>query len=414
MPLDYTGRAEQRYQMLVTDLEQRGFDLEDIEASLKTQKIETPSWGYSNSGTRFATFPQLGAARNIHERLQDAAQVHRLTGICPAMALHIPWDAVEDYAALKQEAQELDLQIGTINPNLFQDADYQFGSLTHMDERVRQKALKHILACVEIMKQVGSSILSLWFADGTDYPGQDDFCQRKRWMEEGLRQVYAHLPGRARVLIEYKPFEPAFYHTDIADWGMAYVFSQKLGSQAQVLVDLGHHFQGANVEHIVAFLLDEAKLGGFHFNNRKYADDDLTSGSINPYEIFLIYKELVFAEKNKIPARIVYMIDQSHITKSKIEAMIQSVMNLQRLYAKALLIERKPLAEAQATRNAVDCERILQRAFNTDVEPLLQKIRQELGCADDPLEAYRQSGYWEKIVRERQGKLAGTRGWMES
>ncbi len=406
-------REEERYHRLVEELKGRGIDPEEVIRRLKEQRLETPSWGYSDSGTRFAVFPQPGAARNVHERLQDAAEVHKLTGICPSVALHIPWDAPEDgdYKALKQEAEELGIQIGSINPNLFQDPDYRFGSLAHPHDRVRQKALAHVEECIEIMKTTGSTVLSLWLADGTDYPAQDDLRARKRRLEESLRQVYEALPEEARLLLEYKPFEPAFYHTDIADWGMAYTFAQKLGPQAQVLVDLGHHLHGANVEHIVAFLLDEGKLGGFHFNDRKYADDDLTSGSINPYQVFLIYKEIVLAEDELGPQPIAYMIDQSHITKPKIEAMIQTVLQLQRLYAKALLIDRKALREAQDACDAVACEEILQQAFYTDVDPLLRRVRRELGCPPDPLQAYRQSGYFDRIARERRKPASAQQGW---
>ncbi|RKY66585.1 MAG: L-rhamnose isomerase, partial [Candidatus Latescibacterota bacterium] len=355
-----------------------------------------------NAGTRFAVFEEPGAARDIHERLQDAAQVHRLTGICPSVAVHIPWDKVADYGALKAEAESLGVRIGAVNPNLFQDPAYKMGSLTNEDAGVRGKALDHLFECVEIMEAVDSDILSLWFADGTNYPGQGDFRRRKAWMEEGLSAAYERLPEGARMLVEYKFFEPAFYHTDIAGWGMAYAFCRNLGAKAQVLVDLGHHPLGTNIEHIVAFLLSEGKLGGFHFNNKKYADDDLTVGSVAPYELFLIYAELAAAEEDpEVDADVAYMIDQSHAIKPKIEAMIQSVMHLQTAYAKALLVDPKALGRAQERHDVVLCERILQTAFQTDVAPLLAQVRTEMGLAPDPLMAYRGSGYPQRIVAER-------------
>ncbi|MCK5381431.1 MAG: L-rhamnose isomerase [Candidatus Latescibacteria bacterium] len=383
-------------------LEEMGKDVKEIKNRLKAQRLETPSWGYGNAGTRFAVFEEPGAARDIHERLEDASEVHRLTGICPSVAVHIPWDKVADYEALKAEAESLGVQIGAVNPNLFQDPAYKMGSLTNVDAGVRGKAVDHLLECVEIMEAVDSRFLSLWFGDGTNYPGQGDFRRRKAWMEEGLSAAYERLPEGARMLVEYKFFEPAFYHTDIAGWGMAYAFCRNLGAKAQVLVDLGHHPLATNIEHIVAFLLSEGKLGGFHFNNKKYADDDLTVGSIAPYELFLIYAELAAVEEDPaVDADVAYMIDQSHAIKPKIQAMLQSVMHLQTAYAKALLVDRKALGEAQEQHDAVLCERILQTAFQTDVAPLLTQVRTEMGLDPDPLMAYRGSGYAERIVDER-------------
>jgi L-rhamnose isomerase/sugar isomerase len=390
------------YARLSERLEEMGKNVKEIKERLKAQRLETPSWGYGNAGTRFAVFEEPGAARDIRERLQDAAEVHRLTGICPSVAVHIPWDKVADYEALKAEAESLGVRIGAVNPNLFQDPAYKMGSLTNVDAGVRRKAVDHLFECVEIMEAVDSDILSLWFGDGTNYPGQGDFRRRKAWMEEGLAASYELLPEKARMLVEYKFFEPAFYHTDIAGWGMAYTFCRNLGAKAQVLVDLGHHPVGTNIEHIVAFLLAEGKLGGFHFNNKKYADDDLTVGSIAPYELFLIYAELAAAEEDpEVEADVAYMIDQSHAIKPKIEAMLQSVMHLQIAYAKALLVDRKALGEAQEEHDAVLCERILQTAFQTDVAPLLAQVRAEMGLDPDPLMAYRGSGYAQRIVEER-------------
>ena len=309
------------------------------------------------------------------------------------------WEELADYA------RELGVAVGSINPNLFQDPDYKLGSVTNVDPKVRRKAIDHMLECVEIMKRTGSKVLSMWLADGTNYPGQGDFRRRKRWMEEAYREVYEALDDDMVILIEYKMFEPAFYHTDLADWGMATDLARKLGPKAKTLVDLGHHASGTNIEHIVAYLIDEGKLGGFHFNSKKYADDDLTSGSINPYELFLIYNELAKAEADPDNApEIAYMIDQSHNIKPKIQAMIQSVQNLQTAYAKALLVNQEKLTELQAAGDVVGAEEVLMTAFNTDVTPLLKAVRRELGVPENPLEAFRQSGYEAKVAKERSGR----------
>lgn len=379
-----------------------GVDLAQAKESLLKQKIETPSWGYADSGTRFQVFHQPGAARNVFEKLDDAAMVHRMTGITPSVALHIPWDEVDDYERVVDYAAELDLTIGAINPNLFQEPEYKLGSLCHPDKAVRRKALDHILECIEIMNITGSKVLSLWLADGTNYPGQDDFRARKKRLEETLRIVYDALADDQRLLIEYKFFEPAFYHTDLADWGTATLLAMKLGPKAQTLVDLGHHPLGANIEQIVAYLIDEGKLGGFHFNSKKYADDDLTTGSTNPYELFLIYNELVAgAEELQEDLNVAYMIDQSHNVKPKVAAMIQSVESIQAAYAKALLVDRQALREAQRKGDIIGAETILKAAYDRDVTPLLVSVREELQVPIAPLEAYRQSGYQETIAGER-------------
>ncbi len=403
---------EEEFAALAEMLSGQGIEVEEIKAKLKAQEIETPSWGYGNSGTRFGVFKQPGAARDVHERLADAAQVHKVTGVCPGVALHIPWDKVDDYGALGQEAAELGVCIGAINPNVFQEPEYKLGSFGHRDPAVRRKVLDHMHECVDIMQQAGSTVLSLWFADGTNYPGQDDIIARKRRFEECLSETHAMLPEGVRMLIEYKFFEPAFYHTDIADWGMALNFAIKAGPKAEVLVDLGHHPLSTNIEHIVALLLDEGRMGGFHFNNRKYADDDVTTGSVNLYEVFLIYHEILNAERRgAAAANIAYMIDQSHIIKPKVEAMIQSVLNIQMAYARALLVDRTALAEAQAEDDVVACEEILRNAYDTDVRSLLAIVRQELGAEANPLDAYRRSGYFERIAIERQGELKGAASW---
>ncbi len=399
-----------RYELLAEDLAKQDIQIDEVKARLKQQHIETPSWGYGNSGTRFGVFHQLGAARNARERLEDAATVHRYTGIAPTVALHIPWDKTDDWDGLKQYAADLGIGIGAINPNVFQDQQYKLGSICNHDPAIRRLATDHILECVEIMKITGSKVLSLWFADGTNFPGQGNFRKRKRWMYECLGEVYEALEADARMLIEYKFFEPAFYHTDLADWGNAYVMATRLGPKAQVLIDLGHHPQGTNIEYIVAYLIDEGKLGGFHFNCRKYADDDLTVGSVNPQELFLIYTELVAAELDPdTETDIAYMIDQSHNLKLKVEASIQSVCNLQTAYARALIVDRQALAEAQDAGEIIDAEQILQRAAETDVRPLLEQVRLEMGRDPNPLLAYRKSGYFEKISRERVG--GGGQGW---
>ncbi len=401
---------DQNTELLAEKLEKQGLNVGQIQARAMSLKIETPSWGYGNSGTRFKVFAQPGVPRNPFEKIEDAAMVNNLTGIAPSVAIHIPWDKVEDFAELRDFAKQQGVRIGAVNPNLFQDDDYKFGSITHNNPAIRQKALDHLLECIEIATAVDSTVLSLWFADGTNYPGQGSFRQRKHWLLENLQKAYRHLPDAVRMLIEYKFFEPAFYHTDIADWGIAYILATKLGKKAQVLVDTGHHPQGTNIEWIVAQLIDEGKLGGFHFNNRKYADDDLTVGSINPYEMFLIFNEIVEAEDELgRDLNIAYMLDQSHNLKPKIEAMIQSVLHAQELYTKALLVNRVELLEARRSNNVVNAEQVLLDAFYTDVRPLLAAARKERGLPENPLDAYRKSGYPEKIIRER-GKGQG-QGW---
>jgi L-rhamnose isomerase/sugar isomerase len=396
-----TESHQRYYEELVARLEDVGQDAGAIEGRLARQEIETPSWGYGDSGTRFNVFGQEGVPRDPIERLEDAARVHAHTGICPSVAIHVPWDRVQDYGALKDHAHFLGLRLGAVNPNLFQDDAYRLGSVTHPDAAVRRQATDHILECIEVGREVGSDLLSLWLADGTNYPGQDSFIGRRHRMLECLSEVYEAMPDTMRMLVEYKFFEPAFYHTDLADWGSALITCQRLGERAQVLVDLGHHAQGTNIEHIVAQLLDEGRLGGFHFNNRKYADDDLIVSSINPFELFLIYVELVEAEDSG--ARIAYMIDQAHNIEPKIEAMILSVANLQEAYAKALLVDRAALAEARREGDVLRAHQILLDAYNTDVRPLCAKVREELGASAAPVADYRSSGHRERVVRERAG-----------
>jgi len=380
-------------------------DLTYVKDQLKNQKIETPSWGYADSGTRFNIFEQESSAHTLTQKLEDAAEVHRYTGICPTVAIHIPWDRVDSWEEAYTHATDLGLRIGAVNPNLFQEKEYKLGSLCHPNASVRQKAVDHIRECIEIAKEVDSTIISLWIPDGTNYPGQGSFRGRKTRLESALRDIYETLPPKMRLLIEYKFFEPAFYHTDVFDWGTAYLLCMHLGDRAQVLVDLGHHPLGTNIEQIVALLLDEQKLGGFHFNNKKYADDDLVVGSINPYELFLIYCELVEASLDKkteaAARRVAYMIDQSHNIKNKVEAMIQSVMNIQEMYAKALLVDRGALSEARNEGRVIDAEECLKDAFSTDVRPLLRELREEMEIDPNPLDAFRKSGYTKKKVTQR-------------
>jgi L-rhamnose isomerase / sugar isomerase len=365
---------------------------------LSRLEIETPSWGYGNSGTRFHVYPWPGAARDVYERLDDAALVHRLTGCCPSVALHIPWDAVDDYGGLREYAETRGIRIGAINPNLFGDDTYRLGTLCHPDGAVRAQALQHCRECVEIAQELGSATVSLWLADGTNYPGQDDLRDRYARLTEGLESLYALLPAGMRLLVEYKFFEPAFYSTDLPDWGTAALVCRRLGPQAQVLVDTGHHPQGTNVEQIVALLLAEGLLGGFHFNNRKYADDDLIVGSIDPFELFRIMFEIARADA---AGRIAFMIDQSHNVEGKIDAMIQSVSNIQTAYAKALLVDEERLSAAQREGDVLGAHRVLLEAFENDVRPLLVRLRGELGVDPDPVEAFRRGGYGERLARER-------------
>ena len=379
---------------------------------LESLKIETPSWGYADTGTRFGKFHQPAAARSIEEKLDDAAQVHKLTGICPTVAVHVLWDFPNGFdTSVTGYAERAGVRIGSINPNVFQDQCYKFGSFGNPDPEVRSKAVRHCLDSVEIGKAAKSDYLSLWFADGTNYPGQDNIRARKRRFTEALQEVHRAMPPSMTMLVEYKPFEPAFYHTDIADWGMAFLLAKAAGPQAKVLVDTGHHYLAQNIEQIVAWLIDENMLGGFHFNDRRYADDDLTLGSIDPYQIFRIFNEIIGAEAERgKPIEIAYMVDQSHNLKPKIEAMIQTVTLAHELYAKALLVDRKRLAEAQAGGDVVMAEETLREAFFTSTRPLIARVREEMGIEPDALAAHRASGYEARVAKERPLKYGDTGG----
>ncbi|MCD6420756.1 MAG: L-rhamnose isomerase [Synergistetes bacterium] len=390
------------YESLVEKLNPKGVDVNEVIQKLKDFSIETPSWGYSDAGTRFKVFHKPGSARNVFERIDDAAVVNKLTGAAPFIAIHIPWDKTKDYKELKEYAESKGITIGTVNPNLFQEDEYKYGSLTNTDDKIRQKAISHILECIEIMRETGAHRLSLWFGDGTNYPGQGDFVKRLHRMLEGLRSTYVSLRENDIMLIEYKFFEPAFYHTDIPDWGTAMLLAQKLGRNAKVLVDLGHHPLGTNIEQIVAILLSENRLGGFHFNDKKYADDDLTTGSINPYQLFLIFVELVKGGVGPSPhSKVSYTIDQSHCVKPNIEAMIQTINSIEIAYAKSLLVDFKALQEAQEENNVVKAEEILLDAYYEDVRLLISEARRQKGAEVDPLRALKASGYEERIVKER-------------
>jgi L-rhamnose isomerase / sugar isomerase len=377
-------------------------------AALETFRIELPSWGFANTGTRFGKFIQRAAATTTEEKFSDAGQVHLLTGVCPTVALHVLWDCpdgVESTDEIKRYATRYGVAPGSINPNLFQDQEYKYGSFGNPDEAIRRRALRHTKDSIEIARRINSRDISFWFADGSNYPGTANIRQRKQSFTDALKEAHRELSPDQRMLIEYKPFEPAFYHTDIADWGMALLLSRAAGPQAKVLVDTGHHYAAQNIEQIVAWLLSEDMLGGFHFNDRRYADDDLTMGSIDPYQVFRIFHEIRFFEwETGKPTDIAYMVDQSHNLKGKIEAMIQTVTMAQQLFAKAALVDTKRLATAQKNCDLVEAESVLQDAFATDVRPAIQDWRDSKGLPKDPLEALRQSGYLERITRERAAK----------
>ena len=382
---------------------------EAIHKALDTFRIELPSWGFANTGTRFGKFVQPAAATNIEEKFSDAAQVHRWTGVCPTVAIHVLWDLAGDLSDVQGLGTKYGLQPGSINPNLFEEQIYKFGSLANPDSAVRKKAVDHLEHCVEIMKQLGSRDLSVWLADGSNYPGTQNIRRRRKWVEEGLAAAHAQLTDGQRMLVEYKPFEPAFYHTDIADWGMALLLAEAAGPKAKVLVDTGHHYQAQNIEQIVDWLLDRGMLGGFHFNDRRYADDDLTLGSIDPYQIFRIFHEIRFFEwETGRPSDIAYMVDQSHNLKGKIEAMIQTVRMALELYSKAAIVDHQLLAACQEKCALVDAEACLQDAYSTDVRPAIVEWARSKGLPENPLDAFRQSGYLEQITAERAGKNAAS------
>jgi L-rhamnose isomerase/sugar isomerase len=374
-------------------------------------RIELPSWGFANTGTRFGKFLQPAAAVTLEEKFSDAGQVHALTGVCPTLALHVLWDLPEIMMGIAEVARlsaRYGVRPGSINPNLFQDQQYKFGSFGNPDPEVRGAALRHVADSIAIAKALESRDVSMWFADGSNYPGSANIRERRQWFIDGLQSSHARLASNQRLLVEYKPFEPAFYHTDIADWGMALLLARAAGPQARVLVDTGHHYLSQNIEQIVAWLLAEDMLGGFHFNDRRYADDDLTLGSIDPYQVFRIFHEIhAFAHDTGAPPPIAYMVDQSHNLKGKIEAMIQTVCVAQELYAKAALVDHGALKDAQRSSDVVRAESILQDAFATDVRPAIREWRASQRLPADPMQAFRESGYLEKITAERGSRSAG-------
>ena len=378
-------------------------DLTAVKSALRAQEIELPSWAFGNTGTRFKVFAQAGVPRTPEEKIADAAQVHRLTGVAPRVAVHIPWDRVDDYGGLARFAADCGLAVGAVNANVFQDDDYMLGSVAHPDPRIRRKATDHLLECVDVMDETGSADLKLWFADGTNYPGQDDIRGRQDRLAAALAEVYARLGEGQRMLLEYKLFEPSFYTMDVPDWGTSLLHCQALGPKAQVVIDTGHHAPGTNIEFIVALLLRAGRLGGFDFNSRFYADDDLMVGAADPFQLFRILHEVVSAGAHRPDAGVAFMLDQCHNIEPKIPAQIRSVLNVQEATAKALLIDREALAAAQRAGDVLGANATLMDAYNTDARPLLADLRADMGLDPDPIAAYQRSGYQDKIVATRIG-----------
>ncbi len=376
-----------------------------VHQALDGLRIEVPSWGFANTGTRFGKFVQESAATSTAEKLQDAGQVHALTGCCPSVAMHVLWDFPKGLDSVEETnaaAEMYGVRIGAINPNVFESQIYKYGSLANPDPEVRREAIRHIEDCIEIASRTGSRDISLWFTDGSSYPGTASIRERKQLFADALGTLHGQLDAGQRLLVEYKPFEPAFYHTDIADWGMAYILAKSAGAQAKVLVDTGHHYQAQNIEQIVAWLLSEDMLGGFHFNDRRYADDDLTLGSIDPYQVFRIFAEIWSYEfETGEPADLAYMVDQSHNLKNKVEEMIQTAMNAQELFAKAALINFAQLQVYQRQARLVEAEELYRAAFFADVRPAIREWREGKGLAGNPLEEFRDSGYTEARAAER-------------
>ncbi|QLD11466.1 L-rhamnose isomerase [Microbacterium oleivorans] len=377
-------------------------------ARLERQGIELPSWAFGNSGTRFRVFPTAGTPRDPFEKIADAAEVNRVTGLAPSVALHIPWDKVQDYSALRAHAEDLGVALGTINSNTFQDEDYKFGALTHEDDAIRRKAIDHHLECVDVMDATGSRDLKIWLAEGSNYPGQNDMRARQDRLADSLQQIYARLTGEQRLVLEYKFFEPSFYHTDVPDWGTSYVQVAALGERAMVCLDTGHHAPGTNIEFIVMQLLRLGKLGSFDFNSRFYADDDLIVGAADPFQLFRILVEVLRGGGFDNPD-VVFMLDQCHNIEAKIPGQIRSVLNVQEMTARALLIDGDALAAARTANDVLGAQAVFMDAFYTDVRPALAEWRESRGLPADPMAAYAASGYQQKIEAERVG---GTQaGW---
>jgi len=404
------------YSALGENLARDGVDIEQIKAKAAAFAVAVPSWGVGTGGTRFARFPGPGEPRHVFDKLGDCGVIHRLTGATPRVSLHIPWDKVEDLAALKEHAASLGLGFDAMNSNTFQDApgqklSYKFGSLSHTDPAVRRQAVEHNLECIEIGRALGSEALTVWVGDGSNFPGQSHFTRAFERYLESVRVIYASLPENWRLFTEHKMYEPAFYSTVVQDWGSNYLIAATLGDNAFCLVDLGHHAPNTNIEMIVARLIQFGKLGGFHFNDSKYGDDDLDAGAINPYQLFLVFNELVDAELAGAPGfRPAHMIDQSHNVTDPIESLMVSAMEIQRAYVQALLVDREALAAFQDDNDALMASETLKRAFRTDVEPILAQARLEKGAAIDPVAAYRASGYRAKVAAERPAVSAVSGG----
>lgn len=383
-------------------------DLTSIQDQLARQAIELPSWAFGNSGTRFRVFGTPGTARDPYEKISDAAQVHKHTGLAPTVALHIPWDTVDSYADLRKHAQDNGVDLGTVNSNTFQDDDYKFGSVTHADDRIRQKAIDHHFECIDVMNETGSRDLKIWLADGTNYPGQDSMRARQDRLADSLQKIYERIGEGQRLVLEYKFFEPAFYHTDVPDWGTSYVQTAALGDRAVVCLDTGHHAPGTNIEFIVMQLLRLGKLGSFDFNSRFYADDDLIVGAADPFQLFRIIFEVIQGGGYANP-EVAFMLDQCHNLEAKIPGQIRSVLNVQEATAKALLVDTEALAAAQAANDVLAANTVFMDAFNTDVRADLAAWRESRGLPADPMAAYQASGYQQKIEADRVG---GTQaGW---
>lgn len=378
-------------------------------AALRQQTIELPSWAFGNSGTRFKVFGTPGTPRDPYEKIADAAQVNAFTGIAPRVSLHVPWDVVDDYSDLARHASEHGVSIGMINSNLFQDDDYKFGSLTHADPAIRAKAIKHHRQCIDVMRATGSKEMKIWLPDGTNYPGQDSMRARQDRLAESLAEIYAAMDEDQRLVLEYKFFEPAFYHMDIPDWGTSLLHCMALGPRANVVLDTGHHAPGTNIEFIVAQLLRQGRLGAFDFNSRFYADDDLMAGAADPFQLFRIMHEIVDGDALSPDSGVNFMLDQCHNIEAKIPGQIRSVMNIQESTAKALLVDSDALVEAQNSGDVLAANGVLMDAYNTDVRGLLADLRVEQGLDPNPMEAYARSGYAEKIEAERVGGAQA--GW---
>jgi L-rhamnose isomerase/sugar isomerase len=380
----------------------------DVRSTLAQQAIELPSWAFGNSGTRFRVWTTGGTPRDPFEKIADAAEVNRVTGLAPSVALHIPWDRVDDYDVLRRHAEDLGVRLGTINSNTFQDEDYKFGALTHEDDRIRRKAIDHHLDCIDVMDATGSRDLKIWLAEGSNYPGQTDMRARQDRLNESLRTIYERLTGDQRLVLEYKFFEPSFYHTDVPDWGTSYAQVATLGERAMVCLDTGHHAPGTNIEFIVMQLLRLGKLGSFDFNSRFYADDDLIVGAADPFQLFRIIVEVIRGGGLNNPD-VAFMLDQCHNVEAKIPGQIRSVLNVQEMTARALLIDQTALAAAQSANDVLGAQAVFMDAFYTDVRPALAEWRESRGLPADPMAAFAASGYQERIEAERVGGVQA--GW---